>query len=131
MDFRLMLISVVITLVITMPIMLRWINRGAYRKKSEIMIEEATKAGRVAQAILVTKSIRWGDEGNPDTLQRQARWLGTYTYTVNGTSYTTAATLNSTTGDSDRAIQNGLSSGAAANPKASTLSTIPGTKNHS
>lgn len=55
----------------------------------------------------------------------------TYTYTVNGTSYTTAATLNSTTGDSDRAIQNGLSSGAAANPKASTLSTIPGTKNHS
>lgn len=53
----------------------------------------------------------------------------TYTYTVNGTSYTTAATLNTTTGSSDRAIQNGLSEGAAANPKASTLNSISGTKN--
>ena len=53
----------------------------------------------------------------------------TYSYTVNGTSYTTAATLNTTTGSSDRAMQNGLSDGAAANPKASTLNNITGTKN--
>lgn len=87
MELRLMLISAIITIVMTAPIMMRYTNRGAFRKKSEIIIAEATAAGRVAQAILVSKSLRWGDEGNPDKLQRQARWLGTYTYTVNGKEY--------------------------------------------
>ena len=87
MDLNLMVISAIITLAATLPITLRLTNRGSFRHKSEIIIEEAKAAGRMAQAVLVSKRIQWGDAGNPDYHQRQSVWVGTYTYTVNGKNY--------------------------------------------
>ena len=70
----------------------------------------------------------WNDNDNDNKLSGGDEI--TYTYTVNGTSYTTAATLNTYSSNSPGfAIDNGLSSGAAANPSASTLSVNEGVKN--
>ena len=91
MDLRLMLISAVITVVISAPFMMRSANRGAYQKKSEKIIADAKKAGRVAQAALVSKSIQWGEHGSPDALQRQNRMVGSYVYTIDGQRYTHTA----------------------------------------
>lgn len=86
-----MLISAVITVVISVPFMMHSANHGAYQKKSEKIIADARKAGRVAQAALVSKSIQWGEYGSQDSLQRQSRMVGSYVYTVHGRQYTHTA----------------------------------------
>ena len=96
MELHLLLISAVIAIVCTMPLMLSGARKGAYRTRNEILIEDAKRAGRVAEGTLVATRFLPGDPGHKNPLDRDDRWLGTYSYEVNGKTYTCGV---STTGD--------------------------------
>lgn len=88
MELNLMIISAVLAIVCTAPLMLSGARKGAYRTQNEILIEEATRAGRVAVGILVATRFLPGDPSHKNPLDRDDRWLGTYSYEVNGKTYT-------------------------------------------
>lgn len=96
MELHLMLISAVIAIVCTMPLMMSGAKKGAYRSKNEILIEEAGRAGRVAVGTLVATRFLPGEPGHKNPLDREDRWLGTYSYEVHGKTYTCGV---STAGD--------------------------------
>ena len=88
MELNLMIISAVLAIVCTAPLMLSGARKGAYRTQNEILIEEATRAGRVAVGILVATRFLPGDPSHKNPLDRDDRWLGTYSYEINGKTYT-------------------------------------------
>jgi len=88
MELKAMVISTVITIIIWFPFMIRQIKRGGYKRKGDIIIEEAEKAGRIVEATLKWKRYAPGEYGHPDPLMRSETWLFAYRYTLNGRNYT-------------------------------------------
>ena len=68
--------------------MVRQIKRGGYKRKGDIIIEEAEKAGRIVEATLKWKRFSYGEYGHPDPRIRSDTWLFAYQYTINGKKYT-------------------------------------------
>ncbi|MBE6658117.1 MAG: hypothetical protein E7604_06710 [Ruminococcaceae bacterium] len=96
MELHLLLISAVIAVVCTCPYLVSAAKRGAYRGNNEIIIEEAKRAGRVAVGTLVGTRYLPGEPGHKNPLDRDSRWLGTYTYEVNGKTYTLGVSTTDT-----------------------------------
>ena len=88
MELKAMVISTVITIIIWFPFMVRQIKRGGYKRKGDIIIEEAEKAGRIVEATLKWKRFSYGEYGHPDPRIRSDTWLFAYQYTINGKKYT-------------------------------------------
>ena len=88
MELKAMVISTVITIIIWFPFMIRQIKRGGYKRKGDIIIEEAEKAGRIVEATLKWKRFSYGEYGHPDPRIRSDTWLFAYQYTINGKKYT-------------------------------------------
>ena len=55
MKFGAMVLSAVITVIISIPFMLSQAKRGGYKRKGDIIVEEAEKAGRIVEATLKWK----------------------------------------------------------------------------
>lgn len=91
MELHLLVIALILTVIISYPFMFSAGRRGAYRQKSDIIIEDAKKNGRMAVARLVSQRFMPGDPGHKNPLDRDDRWLGTYAYEVNGKQYTCGA----------------------------------------
>ena len=68
--------------------MIRQIKRGGYKRKGDIIIEEAEKAGRIVEATLKWKRFAHGEYGHPDPRIRSDTWFFAYQYTINGKKYT-------------------------------------------
>ena len=92
MERKAMVISTVITIIIWFPFMIRQIKRGGYKRKGDIIIEEAEKAGRIVEATLKWKRFSYGEYGHPDPRIRSDTWLFAYQYTINGKKYTYRST---------------------------------------
>ena len=88
MELKAMVISTVITIIIWFPFMIRQIKRGGYKRKGDIIIEEAEKVGRIVEAKLKWKRFSYGEYGHPDPRIRSDTWLFAYQYTINGKKYT-------------------------------------------
>ena len=88
MELNAMILSTIITVIISFPFMLSQIKRGGYRHKGDIIVEEASRAGRTAEATLKWKRFTPGEYGHPDPYTRSDKWLFAYQYYVNGKKYT-------------------------------------------
>ena len=88
MELKAMIISTVITIIIWFPVMILQIKRGGYKRKGDIIIEEAEKAGRIVEATLKWKRFAHGEYGHPDPRIRSDTWFFAYQYTINGKKYT-------------------------------------------
>ena len=58
------------------------------RPAGERMVEEARRAGRTAQAVLVKSTYLRGDVRDPRGKNRRDQWMAVYAYEVDGVSYT-------------------------------------------
>lgn len=83
-----MVLSAVITVFISIPFMLSQVKRGGYKRKGDIIVEEAEKAGRTVEATLKWKRFAYGEYGHPDPQKRSDTWFFAYQYTLNGKNYT-------------------------------------------
>ena len=88
MELKAMVISTVITIIIWFPFMIRQTKRGGYKRKGDIIIEEAEKVGRIVEAKLKWKRFSYGEYGHPDPRIRSDTWLFAYQYTINGKKFT-------------------------------------------
>ena len=88
MEFKAMVLSAIISLIISFPFMIYQIKRGGYKRKGDIVIEEAEAAGRIVEATLKWKRYAHGEPNHPDRLQREGTWLFAYQYELDGKQYT-------------------------------------------
>ena len=87
MDLQAMIISMIITLILSIPFMMKGVSNGAYRTKGEKIIEEAKKSGRVVEAVLVKKIFITGEPNAADRRERESKWWSFYQYEVKGRTY--------------------------------------------
>ena len=88
MEFKAMVVSAVISLIISFPFMIYQINHGGYKRKGDIIIEEAEAAGRIVEGTLKWKRYAHGEPNHPDRLKREGTWIFAYQYELNGKQYT-------------------------------------------
>ena len=88
MEFKAMVLSAVISLIISFPFMIHQIKCGGYKHKGDIIIEEAEAAGRIVEGTLKWKRYAMGEPNHPDRLKREGTWLFAYRYDLNGKQYT-------------------------------------------
>ena len=88
MEFKTMVLSAGISMIISLPFMIYQIKRGGYKHKGDIIIEEAEAAGRVVEGTLKWKRYAYGEPNHPDRLMREGTWFFAYQYEINGKQYT-------------------------------------------
>ena len=88
MEFKAIVLSMLITLVICFPFMVLQIKRGGYKHKGDIIIEEAEAAGRTVEAMLKWKRYAHGEYGEKDPKLRDGTWFFAYQYELYGKKYT-------------------------------------------
>ena len=85
MDLKAMVLSAVISLIISFPFMIYQVRSGGFKRKGDIIIEEAEAAGRIVEATLKWKRYAYGEPNHPDRRLREGTWFFAYQYAGQGT----------------------------------------------
>lgn len=95
MDMGRLMLSALAAAILTLPFTVFLFKSGKIRLKSEIIVEEAKKSGRIAQAVLEKSRRSRGDSTSRKARERKEIWMVTYGYEVAGRSYKFRSRLGS------------------------------------